>query len=98
MAPSNQNAKDPVAPLDKSPYGKEPEPGKAPEAIARTVATMPPEQMFKLMVSPWSSNNVLCLFLQQEIKQTVTSIQRKREIFSWRIRSSHMHCFKSVFY
>ena len=53
MAPSNQNAKEPVAPLDESPYGKEPEPGKAPEAIARTVAAMPPEQMFKLMVTLW---------------------------------------------
>lgn len=33
------------------PYGPEPEPGKAPEVIARTVASMPPEKMFELMRS-----------------------------------------------
>lgn len=30
-------------------YGKEPESGKAPEAIAKVVSAMPPEQMFELM-------------------------------------------------
>lgn len=55
---SNQAAKDGAPPVDESPYGKEPEPGKAPEAIARVVAAIPPEQMFRLM---------------QEMKQTVTS-------------------------
>jgi AraC-like DNA-binding protein len=34
---------------EESPYGPEPELGKAPEAIARTVASMPPERMFELM-------------------------------------------------
>uniref|UniRef100_A0A914HDN5 RRM domain-containing protein n=1 Tax=Globodera rostochiensis TaxID=31243 RepID=A0A914HDN5_GLORO len=33
------------------PYGPELEPGKAPEVIARTVASMPPEKMFELMRS-----------------------------------------------
>lgn len=36
-------------PPEEIPYGKEPEPGKAPEAIAKVVAAMPPEQMFELM-------------------------------------------------
>lgn len=34
---------------EESPYGPEPETGKAPEAIARTMASMPPEKMFELM-------------------------------------------------
>lgn len=34
---------------EESPYGPEPETGKAPEAIARTMASMPPERMFELM-------------------------------------------------
>uniref|UniRef100_A0A915E9E8 RRM domain-containing protein n=2 Tax=Ditylenchus dipsaci TaxID=166011 RepID=A0A915E9E8_9BILA len=34
---------------ETNPYGPEPELGKAPEAIARTVASMPPERMFELM-------------------------------------------------
>ncbi|MFH4973814.1 hypothetical protein AB6A40_000523 [Gnathostoma spinigerum] len=33
----------------ESPYGPETEPGKAPEAISRSVASLPPEQMFELM-------------------------------------------------
>jgi cleavage stimulation factor subunit 2 len=36
---------------EENPYGPEPEAGKAPEAIARTVASMPPEKMFELMRS-----------------------------------------------
>ncbi|KAI6191636.1 RRM domain-containing protein [Aphelenchoides bicaudatus] len=36
-------------PVEENPYGKEPEPGKATEAIAKAVAAMPPEQMFELM-------------------------------------------------
>lgn len=32
-----------------SPYGEAVEPGKAPEAISRAVASLPPEQMFELM-------------------------------------------------
>uniref|UniRef100_A0A914EHT1 RRM domain-containing protein n=1 Tax=Acrobeloides nanus TaxID=290746 RepID=A0A914EHT1_9BILA len=35
--------------VEESPYGPEPEAGKAPEAIARTVASLPPERMFELM-------------------------------------------------
>ncbi|KAI1724161.1 hinge domain of cleavage stimulation factor subunit 2 domain-containing protein [Ditylenchus destructor] len=35
--------------VEENPYGPEPEVGKAPEAIARTVASMPPERMFELM-------------------------------------------------
>lgn len=34
---------------EESPYGKEPEQGKAPEQIARTVSSLPPENMFMLM-------------------------------------------------
>lgn len=33
----------------KSPYGDPVEPEKAPEAISRAVASLPPEQMFELM-------------------------------------------------
>lgn len=33
----------------ESPYGAEVEPDKAPEAISRSVASLPPEQMFELM-------------------------------------------------
>ncbi|KAM3728846.1 Cleavage stimulation factor subunit [Dirofilaria immitis] len=33
----------------ESPYGPETEPEKAPEAISRSVASLPPEQMFELM-------------------------------------------------
>lgn len=40
-----------LPPLEENPYGPEPEPGKAPESIARTVASMPPEKMFELMKS-----------------------------------------------
>jgi cleavage stimulation factor subunit 2 len=36
-------------PAEENPYGKEPESGKAPEAIAKTISAMPPEQMFELM-------------------------------------------------
>ena len=36
---------------EENPYGPEPEKGKAPEVIARTVASMPPEKMFELMRS-----------------------------------------------
>jgi len=35
--------------IEESPYGPVPETGKAPEAIARTVASLPPEKMFELM-------------------------------------------------
>ncbi|CAI4228750.1 unnamed protein product [Auanema sp. JU1783] len=35
--------------VEESPYGPEPEEGKAPEAISRTVASLPPEKMFELM-------------------------------------------------
>uniref|UniRef100_A0A914LEG1 RRM domain-containing protein n=1 Tax=Meloidogyne incognita TaxID=6306 RepID=A0A914LEG1_MELIC len=46
------NPPQPVIPIpEENPYGPEPEPGKAPEAIARTVASMPPEKMFELMRS-----------------------------------------------
>lgn len=34
---------------EESPYGKEPERGKATEVIARTVSSLPPENMFTLM-------------------------------------------------
>lgn len=34
---------------EESPYGPATEPGKAPEAISRAVASLPPEQMFELM-------------------------------------------------
>jgi len=45
-----QFEREPVEPpVPESPYGPEPELGKAPEAIARTVASMPPERMFELM-------------------------------------------------
>ena len=33
----------------QSPYGEPVEPEKAPEAVARAVASLPPEQMFELM-------------------------------------------------
>jgi hypothetical protein len=33
----------------QSPYGDPVEPEKAPEAISRAVASLPPEQMFELM-------------------------------------------------
>ncbi len=33
----------------QSPYGPPTEPSKAPEAISRAVASLPPEQMFELM-------------------------------------------------
>ncbi|PAV87576.1 hypothetical protein WR25_00296 [Diploscapter pachys] len=36
-------------PAEENAYGPEPEPGKAPEAISRTVASLPPEKMFELM-------------------------------------------------
>ena len=46
------NPPQPVMPTpEENPYGPEPEPGKAPEVIARTVASMPPEKMFELMRS-----------------------------------------------
>ena len=35
--------------LFQSPYGDSTEPEKAPEAISRAVASLPPEQMFELM-------------------------------------------------
>ncbi|KAI6244111.1 BMA-CPF-2, isoform b [Aphelenchoides fujianensis] len=45
-----QTAKElPLHAVEEALYGKEPEPGKAPEAIAKTVSTLPPEQMFELM-------------------------------------------------
>lgn len=33
----------------ENPYGEPVEPEKAPEAISKAVATLPPEQMFELM-------------------------------------------------
>lgn len=36
-------------PSEESPYGPAVEPSKAPEAISRAVASLPPEQMFELM-------------------------------------------------
>lgn len=33
----------------QSPYGDAMEPSKAPEAISKAVASLPPEQMFELM-------------------------------------------------
>jgi len=45
-----QASRDPAPrPVEESPYGKEPEGGRAPEAIAKTISAMPPEQMFELM-------------------------------------------------
>ncbi|KAI6205406.1 Cleavage stimulation factor [Aphelenchoides besseyi] len=45
-----QAARDPAThSVEEALYGKEPEPGKAPEAIAKTVSTLPPEQMFEVM-------------------------------------------------
>ncbi|KAI6173444.1 RRM domain-containing protein [Aphelenchoides besseyi] len=45
-----QAARDPAShSVEDALYGKEPEPGKAPEAIAKTVSTLPPEQMFEVM-------------------------------------------------
>ncbi|KAJ1370756.1 Cleavage stimulation factor subunit 2 [Parelaphostrongylus tenuis] len=38
-----------AAQVEESPYGPEPEEGRAPEAISRTVASLPPEKMFELM-------------------------------------------------
>ncbi|VDD93806.1 unnamed protein product [Enterobius vermicularis] len=38
-----------VTKAQESPYGPEVEPDKAPEAISRSVASLPPEQMFELM-------------------------------------------------
>lgn len=35
--------------LSQSPYGEPVEPDKAPEAISKAVASLPPEQMFELM-------------------------------------------------
>ena len=34
---------------DNGPYGDSVEPGQAPEAISKAVASLPPEQMFELM-------------------------------------------------
>jgi len=36
-------------PQEHNPYGPAPEPGKAPESIARVVSSYPPEKMFQLM-------------------------------------------------
>ena len=36
-------------PVEEGPYGEPVEPTKAPEAISRAVASLPPEQMFDLM-------------------------------------------------
>jgi len=36
-------------PYFQSPYGDPAEPEKAPEAISKAVASLPPEQMFELM-------------------------------------------------
>ena len=36
-------------PADMGPYGMATEPEKAPEAISKAVASLPPEQMFELM-------------------------------------------------
>ncbi|CAB3401720.1 unnamed protein product [Caenorhabditis bovis] len=38
-----------VAPQEENPYGSEVEPGKAPEAISKCVASLAPEKMFELM-------------------------------------------------
>lgn len=38
-----------VGPLEENPYGEAVEPEKAPEAISKAVASLPPEHMFELM-------------------------------------------------
>ena len=38
-----------LGPSDNGPYGEAVEPEKAPEAISKAVASLPPEQMFELM-------------------------------------------------
>merc|ERR1712038_1350006 len=38
-----------LGPADNGPYGESVEPEKAPEAISKAVASLPPEQMFELM-------------------------------------------------
>lgn len=44
-----QAAKDQIRPKEENPYGKETERGKATTAIAKTMASLPPEKMFQLM-------------------------------------------------
>lgn len=44
LAPGDKNRS-----LLQSPYGAEVEPERAPEAISKAVASLPPEQMFELM-------------------------------------------------
>ena len=45
----------------QSPFGEPVEPEKAPEAISKAVASLPPEQMFELMKQMKVSHSVLCL-------------------------------------
>ena len=51
IPPPQQLAMDvpPPGPGDMGPYGMSTEPEKAPEAISKAVASLPPEQMFELM-------------------------------------------------
>uniref|UniRef100_A0A1I7SMN7 RRM domain-containing protein n=1 Tax=Bursaphelenchus xylophilus TaxID=6326 RepID=A0A1I7SMN7_BURXY len=58
MQAAVQAAKEQFTRVEENIYGKETEHGKAPEAIAKTVASLPPEQMFELM---------------KQMKHTVTS-------------------------
>ena len=55
----------------QSPYGDPVEPEKAPEAISKAVASLPPEQMFELMkqMKVWTScvNIWLWLFMRNVV-------------------------------
>ncbi|CAD5229312.1 unnamed protein product [Bursaphelenchus okinawaensis] len=58
MQAAVQAAKEQYTRVEETQYGKETDRGKAPEAIAKTVSSLPPEQMFELM---------------KQMKNTVTS-------------------------
>lgn len=52
----------------QSPYGEEVEPAKAPEAISKAVASLPPEQMYELMkqmkvfILSWDKSATVCFW------------------------------------
>ena len=65
--------------LFQSPYGEATEPEKAPEAISKAVASLPPEQMFELMKQMKVRNRVhieLTLTLKAPIASKVVCFSR----------------------
>lgn len=83
----------------ENPYGEPIQAEKAPEAISKAVASLPPEQMFELMKQMKLCVQVILfstilhiLFLTKAIFNRI--IQQKLEICCYKIHNLLMHCCK----